>query len=135
MNPRRDALVISDKSEQDVLGADVRLPEPLCFARRILEHLLCARRERNLALHDLVALADDPRHLRAHVLDPDLETLENACRDAFLLAQQAEQDVLGANVVVLQRTRFVLREDDDLTRALGEALEHASSLRLDAMRL
>ena len=42
----------------------------------------------------------------------------------FCRAQQPEQDVLGADVVVLERAGLVLREDHDLTRSLREALEH-----------
>ena len=44
---------------------------------------------------------------------------------AALPAQQSQQDVLGADVVVLERARLVLRQDDDLSGTLGEALEHA----------
>ncbi len=100
---RRDALVLAHEPEQDVLGADVVVAERERLAQRELEHLLRARRERDLAGRDLVALADDPRDLGAHLLDRDVERLEHARRETFLLAEQAEQDVLGADVVVLQR--------------------------------
>src|SRR5439155_3226808 len=78
----------------------------------------------HLAGRDLVALRDDPRHLRAHLLDGHVERVEHPAGDPLLLAQQAEQDVLGADVVVLQRARLVVGEDDHLAGALGEALEH-----------
>jgi hypothetical protein len=52
-------------------------------------------------------------NLGAHLLDRDVERLEHARGETFLLAQQAEQDVLRADVVVLQRPRLVLGEDDD----------------------
>ena len=58
------------------------------------------------------------------LLDAHFESVEHARRDALLLAQQAEQQVLGADVVVLQGPRLFLREDDDLTGAFGEAFEH-----------
>jgi hypothetical protein len=44
--------------------------------------------------------------------------------ETLLFAQQPEQDVLGADVVVLQRARLVLCQDNDLPGPLGEALEH-----------
>ena len=50
--------------------------------------------------------------------------LEHARGEALLLAEQAEQDVLGADVVVLEGARLVLREHDDLAGALGEPFEH-----------
>jgi len=54
--------------------------------------------------------------------------LERARSDSLLFPEEAQEEVLRADVVVLQRPRFVLSEDDDLTGALREALEHALSL-------
>ena len=123
-DPRGDALVLADEPEQDVLRADVVVSERQRLAQRELEDLLGARRERDLAGRDLVALADDAGDLRAHLFHGDVELLEDAGSKALLLAEQAEQDVLGADVVVLQRTCFVLGEDDDLPGPLCKALEH-----------
>jgi hypothetical protein len=41
-----------------------------------------------------------------------------------LLAEQAEEDVLRADVVVLERPRLLLGEDDHLSGSLCESLEH-----------
>src|SRR5262249_28817532 len=123
-DPRRDALVLAHEAEQDVLGADVVVAEAERLAQRELEHLLRARRERDLAGRDLVALADDTRDLGAHLLDGDVEALEHAGGKPLLLAQEAEQDVLGADVVVLERTGLVLGQNDDLARPLREPFEH-----------
>ena len=54
--------------------------------------------------------------------------LEDAGGQALLLAQQAEQDVLGADVVVLERARLLLGEDDDLAGSLCESLEQRTAL-------
>ena len=124
---RGDALVLADEPEQDVLGADVVVAERERLAQRELEHLLRARRERDLAGRDLVALADDPGDLGANLLDRDVERLEHARGETLLLAEEPQQDVLGADVVVLQRPRLVLGEDDDLTSPLGEPLKQPST--------
>ena len=120
---RGDALVLAHEAEEDVLRPDVVVAQREGLAQRQLEHLLGARRERNLAGGDLVALADDARDLRANLFHRDVERLENACGKAFLLAEEAEQDVLRADVVVLEGPRLVLCENDDLTCPLGESLE------------
>ena len=106
---RCNALVLADEPEQDVLGADVVVSQRQRFAERELEHFLRARRERDLAGRDLVALADDARHLRADFLDRDVERLEHACGEPLLLAKQAEENVLRADVVVLEGAGLVLR--------------------------
>src|SRR5512132_1259718 len=98
---RGDALVLADEAEQDVLGADVVVAERERLAQRELEYLLRARRERDLAGGDLVALPDDAGDLGAHLFHGDVELLEDARGEALLLAQEPEQDVLRPDVVVL----------------------------------
>src|SRR5215213_139280 len=123
-----DALVLTHEAEQDVLGADVVVAERERLAEGELEHLLGARGERDLAGGDLLAGADDADDLRAHSLGRDVERLEDAGCQALLLAEQPEQDVLGADVVVLERARLFLRQDDDLTGSLCESLEQNAFL-------
>ena len=127
-DPGGDALVLADEAEQDVLGADVVVTERQRLAQRELQHLLRARRERDLAGRDLVALADDPRDLRPHLFHRDVERLEYPRREALLLTEQPEQDVLGADVVVLERPRLVLGENDDLASPFSEAFEQVPRL-------
>ena len=121
-----DALVLAHEAEQDVLGADVVVAEAERLAQRQLEDLLGARRERDLTGGDLLTGADDAHDLCAHTLDGDVERLEHAGGKTLLFAQEAEQDVLGADVVVLERPRLFLRQDDHLAGSLCESLEHES---------
>jgi hypothetical protein len=122
-----DALVLPDQAEQDVLGADVVVPKAERLAEGELEDLLRAGREGNLTGGDLLAGADDAHDLCAHPLDGDVEALEDAGRKALLLAQQTQEDVLRADVVVLERARLFLRENDHLPGALCESLEHGAA--------
>ena len=73
---------------------------------------------------DLVALADDAHDLRPHLLQADAERLEHPRRKALLLAEQPEQDVLGADVVVPERPRLVLSQDNHLPGTFGKPLKH-----------
>jgi len=61
--------------------------------------------------------ADD---LVANLLGVGVEVEQDARRDAFVLAHEPEQDVLGADVVVTERQRFTQRELENLLRARGE---------------
>ena len=119
-----DALALADQAEQDVLGADVVVAELQRLAQGELEHLLGARRERDVAARRLLALADDLLDLGADGLQRDAEALQRLGRDALALVDQAEQDVLGADVVVAEHPGLFLGQDDNPTRAVGEPLEH-----------
>ncbi len=96
------------------------------LAQRKLENLLRPRGEGDLAGGDLLTRPDDPHDLGTHALDGDVEALEDPRGETFLLTKKAEQDVLGPDVVVLERARFFLRENDHLTGSLCESLEHAA---------
>ena len=119
-----DALTLADEPEQDVLGADVVVAELQRFAQRQLEDLLGARREGDVPGRLLLALADDVLHLLAHRVERDAERLQRLGCDAFTLVDETQQDVLGADVVVVEHLRLFLGEDDHTTGSVRESLEH-----------
>ena len=53
----------------------------------------------------------------------DAERLERLGRDAFALVDEPEQDVLGADEVVVEQARFLLGEDQDPSGSVSEAFE------------
>jgi hypothetical protein len=118
-----DTSALVEKADQDVLGADVVVAHAQRALEGELEHGRGPRREWHLARREPLAVADDPRHLRSSPREVDAMRLEHSSRDPFFFAEQPEEQVLGADVVVPKRARLVLREHDDLTSALGEALE------------
>ena len=59
-----------------------------------------------------------------YVHNRDLKRLQNTGGRAPFFAQQPEQDVLGADVVVAQRPGLFLSQDDHLAGALGKSLKH-----------
>ena len=67
------------------------------------------------------ALREDARRLGAHALQADAQRLEHAEGDAFALADEAEEQVLGADVAVVEASRFLDGELDDLLRARRQA--------------
>ena len=42
---------------------------------------------------------------------------------------QTQEDVLSPDVVVIEQTRFFLRQNDDTTSPVRETLEHVASVR------
>ena len=121
---RGDAFAFADQPEEDVLGADVVVAELECFAQRQLEHLLGARRERDVTRRRLTTVTDDLFHLGSDRLERDAERLERLGRDAFALVDQPEEDVLRADVVVVEQARFLLRQHHHSASPISEAFEH-----------
>jgi len=75
------------------------------------------------ALAALAATAGPGEHaddLVADLLGVRVEVEKDARGDALVLANEAEQDVLGSDVVVAQAQRFAERELEDLLGARGE---------------
>src|SRR5690606_22760805 len=119
-----NALALADEAEQDVLGADVVVAELQRLAQAQLEDLLGARRERDVPTGRLLSLADDLFDLLAHCLERDAETLERLRRHTLTLVDETEQDVFGADVVVVEHPGLFLGQDDNAPRAVGEPLDH-----------
>ena len=95
-----------------MLGADVVVAELQRLAQRQLEHLLGPGRERDVPGRRLLALADDLLDLLPHRVQADPQRLQRLGRDTFALVDEAEQDVLGADVVVVEHPGFFLRQDN-----------------------
>ena len=129
-----DALALADEAEQDVLGADVVVAELQRLAQRQLEHLLGARREGDVPRRRRAALPDDLLDLAADGLEADVQRLERLRGDALTLVDEAEEDVLGADVVVVEEARFLLGEDDHPAGPVSEAFEQGNRLRSRRMR-
>jgi hypothetical protein len=96
------------------------------LTQRQLQHLLGPRRERDVPARRLLTLADDLFYLLTHTLKRDAEALQRLGRHALTLVDEAEQDVLRADVVVVEHPGFFLRQDDDSTGTVGEPLEHGT---------
>src|SRR5690606_33632126 len=77
--------------------------------------------------HGRVAPADDLLDLGPHLLQVDAQALQRLGGDAGALADQAQQQVLGAHVVVIEAARLFLGQDDDPLGALGISSKHATA--------
>src|SRR4029453_8864062 len=80
--------------------------------------------ERDVARGRRVAPTDDLLDLGPHGLEPDVERREGLGGDALTLVDQPEQDVLGADEVVVEPARLLLRQPPDPPGPVGEAFEH-----------
>ena len=118
-----DAFAFADEAEQQVLGADVVVAQAAGLVDGQFDDLLGARRQADLAHDGAVAAADDELDGGADLVQLDAEVGEHFRGDAFALADEAEQEVLGADVVVVEAQGFFLGERQDAARSLRELIE------------
>src|SRR5712664_1679951 len=69
-------------------------------------------------------MANDLLDLPAHGLLADAERLQGLGGHALALLDEAEQDVLGTDVVVVEHPGLFLSQDRNPPRPVGEPLEH-----------
>ena len=109
-----------------MLGADVVVAQLECLAQREFEHLLGAWGEGNMAAGRLAALADDLLDLATDGLERDPERLAGLGGHAFALVDESEEDVLGADVVVVEQACLFLRQHHHSSGPVGEPFEQAA---------
>ena len=106
----RDAVALAEQADQHVFAADERL---LQIARDLAGHLNGAFGARRLWKLDIRHRGRPAQHelfdLLPDLLARDVERFQNARGCAGLIVQQREKNVLGANVMMVEAARFLLR--------------------------
>ena len=125
---RGHPIALADEAQQDVLGPDVVVTELQRLTQGQLQHLLGARSKGDVPGRCLLALADYLLDLLAHGLETDPQGFQGLRRHAFTLVDEAQQDVLGADVVVIEHPGFFLSQDHNPPRSVGKPLEHIVAL-------
>ena len=111
------ALAFAEQAEQQVLGADVHVIELAGLAQRELKYFLGPRGERDVPAGHLLASADDVQYFPPGRFRADPGGPQRPGRHPVALPEQAEQQVLGADVAVVQRPGFLLAAHHHLARA------------------
>src|SRR5699024_9027006 len=88
-------LALTDEAEQDVLGPDVVVTQLQRLTKGELQHLLRARRERDVARRLPLAGADDVLALLPAGIQGHTEALQRRARSATTLTAHAEPRVRG----------------------------------------
>ena len=69
--------------------------------------------------------------LRTNSFEADAKRFKRFGRDPFAFVDQPEQDVLRADVVVIQEAGFLLCEDNNPPGSIGKAFEHVGNPSVD----
>ena len=126
------ALALADQAEQDMLGADIAVAELQGLPQAQLQHLLGVRGERDVTVGGRGPLADHLLDLLAGVVQGHALGGQRLGRNALAFANQTQQQVFGADVVVLEGTSLLLRQHDHAPRTVGKPFEHACPSNCDS---
>src|SRR5207248_9669493 len=89
---------------------------------------LRARRQPDIASNCAITTANDEFDSAANLVELDTKIAEHFCRNAFTFAYKAQQQMLGANVIVVKALGLLLRKLQDFACPLGEFVEAISHL-------
>ena len=103
-----DALAFAHQAQQQMLGADVMMIQAARFIDGQLDHLFGARRQADFAQHDAVAPPNNKFNGAANLVQFNAQITQYFGGNALALTHQTEQQMLGADVVVLEALRFFL---------------------------
>src|SRR5262249_38568193 len=120
-----DALLLAQQPQEQVLGADVVVIEVAGLLDRILDHLLGSRRLRQLAGRpDLRARLDEFFGLQSYFAAADVEVFEDVGGDPGAFLDESEEDVFGADVLVVEALGFLVGQLHHLASPVREAFIH-----------
>ena len=120
---RRDTLALAHEAEQKVLGPDVVMVEPARLVDGKLDHLLGTGRQPDLAEDGAVTAPDDEFDGRANLAQLHPQVGEHLRGDAVPFPDQAQEQVLRADVVVVEPLRLLLSQCQDAASSLSELVE------------
>ena len=106
----RDAFALADETQQQVLGADVVVTEASSLVDGELDDALRAGCQPDLTDDRSIAAADDELDRRPYLRQLDVHVLEHARGHALALADETEEQMLRADVVVVEPLRLVLSQ-------------------------
>ena len=119
-----NTFALTNQAEQQVLSTDVLVTQLQSLAQRVLQHLLCTRGKRHVTARRLGATTNNVDHLRAHSIQGNTHGLQRLGSHTVAFTNQAEQDVLRADVIVIELACLILCQDDNATCSVRKPLEH-----------
>ena len=121
----RHAFLLAQQAQQNVLGANVVVIQIAGLFHRVLDDLLGPRRLRQLAHRDHVRPAlDELLDLEPNLPQIDVEVLEHVGRHAAALFDEAQQDVLRADIFVVEALRLLVGQLHHLSGSISKSFVH-----------
>ena len=123
-----DAVLLTQQPEKEMLCADIIVVQMPRFLDGIFEHLLGSRRLGEFAhRHHLGTALDELFDFKPNLAKIDLKRFQDVGADPGAFLDQPKQNVLGADVLVVEALGLLIGQRHDLACAVGEAFKHRNS--------
>ena len=122
-------LAFPEHSQEEVFGAEKVVVEAPCFIDGKLHHFFRPWGQAYFAGHEVFSTAHNAFDGLTRLVEINPHACEHFACHAFPLTKQAQQEVLGADGVVLEALRLFLGELHDRAGPFGEAVEVPSLVR------
>ena len=118
-----DTLALTHETKQEVFRANVGTADALCFIHRQLDDFCRAWRQAGVSYDNAITTTDNKFDRRTHFGQLHAQIREHSRRNAVALAYETEQQMLRADVVMVETLRFFLRKRKNFAAALRELFE------------
>jgi hypothetical protein len=123
-NLRREAFLLAQQAQQQMLRADVLVAQPLGFLRPVCQHALAFVAEGQVhAGGDLLADGGMSFDLLSNGLHGGMRT-QKTVRQRLVLSKQAQEEMFGLDVRAAKLAGFIPREENYSARLLRVSLKH-----------
>jgi hypothetical protein len=122
-------LALPEQSQEEVFGAEKVMVEAPRFIDGKLHHFLRSWGQAYFAGHKVISTANNAFDGLTRLVEINPHAREHLADHAFPLTKQAKQEMLGADVVVLETLCLFLGELHDCAGTFGEAIEVPSLIR------
>ena len=125
----RHAIVLAQQAEQKMFRSYVIVIQVPGFLDGVFDDFLGPGRLGQLAHRDHVRAAlDQFFDFQADLAQVDVQVLQNVGADAAAFLDQTQQDVLGADVFVIEALGFLVGQGHDFAGAVGKSFKHVHLL-------
>ncbi len=125
-----DTLALAHETKQQVFCSDIVMIQTTSFINGQLDHLFGAWSQTNFAQHDAVSTSNNKFNGAANLVQFNAQITQYFGGNALSLTYQTKQEMLGADIIVLEALRFFLSQAQNLSGSFGKSIKPISIVHL-----
>src|SRR5579885_841635 len=121
----RNAFSLTNQPQQEVSRPNMVMGQTACLIHRHLDDFLGAWGQSSLPQHHPLTPAYEKLNGTAHFIQFHSEVAQHLCRYPFALPDEAQEQMLGTHIVVVEVVRFFLGETESHPRLFSTSVKVA----------